>query len=220
MPRKLFDLSHVVEHGLVTYPGLPSPVVSDHLGREASRNVYAAGTTFHIGRIDMVGNTGTYVDAPFHRYADGADLAGLPLESLADLPVVLVRRPHANGRAIDVDRLRGHDVMNKAVLLHTGWDVHFATDRYGEGAPFLTRAAAELLAEGRAALVGIDSLNIDDKADPARPSHSILLAAGIPIVEHLTNLGSLPDVALRFFAVPAKVRSFGSFPVRAFAIAG
>lgn len=217
MPR-FVDLSHAVAHGLVTYPGLPAPVVTEHLGREASRRVYAPGTEFQIGRIEMVGNTGTYVDAPFHRYEGGKDLADLPLESLANLPVVLVRVPCRDGRAVDADRLEALDIAGRAVLVHTGWDIHFGTARYRDGAPFLTRRAAQLLADRRAALVGIDSLNIDDAGDPERPTHTTLLGAGIPIVEHLTNLGALPDGPARFFAVPAKVRAFGSFPVRAFAI--
>lgn len=211
---KLFDLSHTVEHGMITYRGLPAPVVCDFLTRERSRELYAPGTEFHIGRIDMVANTGTYVDSPFHRYANGRDLAQLPLESLAELEAVVV---HADGRAIGPEVFDGLDARGKAVLVHTGWDRHWRTDAYFEGHPFLTRDAAVLLTDGRAALVGIDSYNIDDTADGSRPAHTILLGAEIPICEHLCNLGSLPDRRLRFSAVPVKVAAFGTFPVRAYA---
>jgi kynurenine formamidase len=190
-------------------------VICDFLTREASRAHYAPGTEFHIGRIDMVANTGTYVDSPFHRYPDGRDLAQLPLESLAHLEGLVVR--HTVGRAVDAAAFDGIDVAGKAVLVHTGWDRHWKTDQYFEGHPYLTRAAAALLAEGRAALVGIDSLNIDDTADLTRPAHSILLARGIPVAEHLCNLGTLPPNGFRFYAVPVKVAGFGTFPVRAFA---
>ncbi len=215
---KLIDLSHEIEHGLETYRGLPPPVISDFLSREASRSHYAAGTEFHIGKIEMVANTGTYLDSPFHRHADGADLAALPLERLADLEVVVVRAPFEQGRAIDAPAFASvGDVRGRAVLVHTGFDRHWRTERYFTGNPFLTEAAASLLVERGAALVGIDSLNIDDTGDGRRPVHTRLLAAGIPIVEHLTNLAALPDQGFRFFAVPPKVKAFGTFPVRAFA---
>jgi arylformamidase len=218
MRPRLVDLSHEIEHGMVTYPGLPAPVISDWLARSASTTRYAPGTTFQMGKIDMLANTGTYIDAPFHRYEGGADVAGYALEAVADLPGLVVRATQGSARALDVDLLRGRDVRAKAVLFHTGWDVHWRTDRYGAGHPFVTRAAAELLAAAGAALVGIDSLNIDDSADGTRPAHSILLGTGIPIVEHLCHLGELPDRAFRFYAVPPRVRGIGSFPVRAFAI--
>lgn len=212
---RLIDLSHTVEHGMITYQGLPAPVICDFLTRERSRAVYAPGTEFHIGRIDMVANTGTYVDSPFHRFAGGKDLARLPLESLAELPAVVVR---AEGRAIGPDAFRGVGARGKAVLVHTGWDRRWRTDAYFEGHPFLTRDAAALLADAGAALVGIDSYNIDDTADGSRPAHTILLGAEIPICEHLCNLGSLPAAPLRFSAVPVKVSGFGTFPVRAYAV--
>ena len=215
---RLVDVSHEIEDGMITYRGLPGPVIRDHWTREASRSHFAPGTEFHIGRIDMVANTGTYVDSPFHRYADGLDLAALPLESLADLPGVVVRAAGRAERGIDVSALEGLDVRGKAVLLHTGWDVRWRTDRYFEGHPFLTAAGAEWLARQGAALVGIDSLNIDDTADPRRSAHSILLRASIPIAEHLCHLDRVPDAGFRFFAVPVKVRAFGTFPVRAFAV--
>jgi kynurenine formamidase len=213
----LVDLSHAVADGLVTYPGLPAPVIGEYLSREASRGRYAEGTTFHIGRIEMIANTGTYLDAPFHRYAGAPDLADLPLERLADLPGVVVDARDGESR-IDVDRLPARDVDGCAVLFRTGWSRHFATPRYAEGHPFLTAALAAALVARGAALVGIDSLNIDDTAGGARPVHSALLAAGIPIVEHLTALDALPADGFRFFAVPVKVRAMGTFPVRAFAI--
>ena len=206
------DLSHTIEHGMVTYRGLPAPLICDFLSREASRQHYAAGTEFHIGRIDMVANTGTYLDSPFHRFADGKDLSELPLSSLAGLEGVLVR---ATDRAIARKALNGMDVRGKAVLVHTGWDKHWRTDAYFEGHPFLTEDAARYLAESGAKLVGIDSYNIDDTADGRRPVHTILLGNEIPIVEHMTGLDQLPAEGFEFFAIPPKVRCFGTFPVRA-----
>ncbi|WP_437330083.1 cyclase family protein [Sorangium sp. So ce381] len=216
--RTFVDLSHTVEHGMTTYKGVPAPVVCDFLSREQSRGVYAEGVEFHIGRIDMVANTGTYVDSPFHRYANGKDLAGLPLESLADLESVVVEARGRSGRAIDADAFDGLDLAGKAVLVRTGWSAHWRTDRYFEGHPYLTRDAALLLAGAGAVFVGVDTYNIDDTADPARPVHSLLLGADIPICEHMTGLDQLPAAGARLFAVPVKVRAFGTFPVRAFAI--
>ena len=219
---RLVDLSHTVEAGMVTYDGLPAPHICDFLSREASRSRYAPGTEFQIGRIEMVGNTGTYVDSPFHRFADGADLADLRLESLADLPGVVVRQDSAAGaQRISASAFDGVDVRGRAVLLHTAWDRHWRTPEYWSGRhPFLTRDAAERLAEGGAVFVGIDSYNIDDTGDAARPVHTVLLGAGIPIGEHFANLGALPDEGFRLSAVPVKVRGFASFPVRAFAVLG
>jgi arylformamidase len=214
---QLFDLSHTIEAGMITYKGLPAPVICDFLSREASRQFYAPGTEFHIGRIDMVANTGTYVDAPFHRYPDGKDLSELPLSSLANLPAVVVHVP-PDRQAITAAAFECLDVTGKAVLVHTGWSRHWRTDGYFEGHPFLTGDAAELLYQRGAALVGIDSYNIDDTADGARPVHSTLLAADIPIAEHLTGLEQLPDDDFCFFAVPVKVKAFGTFPVRAFGL--
>jgi kynurenine formamidase len=210
------DLSHTIEHGMTTYPGLPGPLICDFLSREASRVKYAPGVEFQIGKIEMVANTGTYLDAPFHRYADGKDLSQVPLESLAGLDAVVIRGPVA-GRALDRDAFAGHKLRGKAVLVRTGWDLHWGTPSYLDGHPFLTGAAAEYLVSQGVALVGIDSLNIDDIGDLARPVHSALLGADIPIVEHLCRLGTLPDSGFRFSAVPAKVAGFGSWPVRAFA---
>jgi len=214
----LIDLSHTVEHGIITYKGLPAPIVCDYLSREASRRLYAPGTEFHIGKIEMVANTGTYLDSPFHRYADGKDLSELPLERLADLEAVVVRWDR-RGRAVGLSALEGRPVRGKAVLIDTGWSAHWRTDRYFEGHPFLTRDAAEYMREEGAALVGIDSYNIDDTDDMARPVHSTLLGAEIPIVEHLTGLERMPEEGGRFFAVPVKVKGMGTFPVRAFGIA-
>jgi len=210
------DLSHTIRHGMTTYPGLPGPIICDFLSREASRARYAPGVEFQIGKIEMVANTGTYVDAPFHRYAGGKDLSQLPLESLAGLEAVVIRGP-ADGRAIDRDAFTGRDLGGKAVLVRTGWDVHWGTATYLDGNPFLTGEAADYLVREGAALVGIDSLNIDDIKDLTRPVHSALLGAEIPVVEHLCNLGPLPDAGFRFSAVPAKVAGFGTWPVRAFA---
>lgn len=219
MSSKLIDLSHTVEHGMITYKGLPAPVISDHLSRERSRMLYESGTEFQIGRIEMVSNTGTYLDSPFHRYADGTDLAGLALESLANLEGVVVRLIGVAERGITSAEFENLDLSGKAVLFHTGWDMHWRTEEYLSGRhPFLTAEAADFLADAGAALVGIDSYNIDDTASGSRPAHSILLAHGIPIVEHLCGLRELPDSGFRFFAVPVKVKGFGTFPVRAFAI--
>jgi kynurenine formamidase len=214
----LIDLSHEIEHGMVTYRGLPAPSISDWLSRDASTARYAPGTTFQIGKIELLANTGTYIDAPFHRYEDGRDVAGYTLEAVADLPGIVVRANGATKRAIDASRFTGHDVRGKAVLVHTGWDMHWRTDSYAGGQhPFVTKDAAEVLAKAGAKLVGIDSLNIDDDKDGTPPAHTILLGAGIAIVEHMTNLVALPDAGFRFFAVPPRVRGMGSFPVRAFA---
>jgi kynurenine formamidase len=214
---RLVDLSHEIEHGMVTYPGLAPPVVSDWLSRDASRAKYAPGTTFQIGKIEMIANTGTYLDAPFHRHARGGDIAAFPLDAVADLEGLVVRATARAGRGLDAAVLRDRDVRGRAVLIHTGWDAHWRTPAYGSGHPFLTRDAARHLVDAGAALVGIDSLNIDDDKDGTRPAHTLLLDAGIPIVEHMTNLGALPDAGFRFFAVPPKVKGIGSFPVRAFA---
>ena len=211
----LVDLSHPIEHEMTTYPGLPGPVISDFLTREASRERYDAGTEFQIGGIQMVANTGTYIDTPAHRFLDGFDLSELPLERIADLEGVCLV---GEGR-ITPDVLDGHDVAGRAVLFATGWDRHWRTDRYGHAThPYLTAALAERLVDERAVLVGIDSVNIDDTSGGSRPVHTLLLAAGIPIVEHLTGLGPLMGASFRFFAVPPKVKGMGTFPVRAWAI--
>jgi arylformamidase len=209
------DLSHVIEDGMTTYPGIPAPHVCDFLSREASRSRYAAGTTFQIGRIELVANTGTYLDSPFHRYQDGRDISQLTLAELADLPAIVL---HTEGtRSIDVPALVDLDVRGRAVLVHTGWARHWRTERYGTGHPYLTAAAAAWLRDAGVRLVGIDSLNIDDTTSGERPVHTTLLGAGIPIVEHLRGLEQLPDAGFTFSAVPPPVRGMGSFPVRAFA---
>ena len=243
--KQLIDLSHIIEHGLITYKGLPAPIICDFLSREQSRAHYAPGTQFQIGKIEMVANTGTYLDSPFHRYEDGKDLSQLELSSLADLDGVLidarsklidarskaVRATREAERAIDAEVFADLNIKGKAVLIHTGWDAHWRTDQYFEGHPFLTKDAAQLLADRGVALVGIDSYNIDDTADLTRPAHSILLRAGRPIVEHMCNLKELSDACgyplataggsvpkFKFSAVPVKVKGMGTFPVRAFAI--
>ena len=215
--RTFVDLSHTVEHGMITYKGLPAPLICDFLGREASKEHYADGTTFHIGKIEMVANTGTYIDSPFHRYANGKDLSELTLESIADLEC-FVFRADPGERAIGPELFSDTDVGGKAVLVHTGWARHWGSEHYFEGHPFLTAEAAEWLKASGSALVGIDSLNIDDTSGGHRPVHSILLGADIPIVEHMCHLEDLPDSGFRFHAVPAKVRNFGTFPVRAYAV--
>jgi len=215
--RRFIDLSHTIEHGMITYKGLPAPLICDHLSREASRALYAPGTEFQIGRIDMVANTGTYLDSPYHRHAHGADLAALELDSLAELDAVLVRVTGMAGRAIGREAFLPFTVSGKAVLVQTGWSAHWRTDQYFENHPFLTEAAAQWLQQQGARLVGIDSYNIDDTADGRRPVHTILLGAGIPIVEHLRGLEQLPVEGFRFSAVPVKVKGMGTFPVRAYA---
>jgi arylformamidase len=205
----LIDLSHEVGSGVVTYPGLPAPVVSDHLSFDESAGHYAPGTEFSIKRVEMVANTGTYLDTPAHRYRNGYDLAGLPLATVADLPGIVVESVD------DVPDGAG----GCAVLYRTGWDRHWGTAGYGSGGhPFLPPSTVEALVAAGPALVGIDSVNIDDIADGTRPAHTGLLGAGIPIVEHLTNLESLPTSGFRFFAVPVKFAGVATFPVRAFAI--
>lgn len=213
---ELIDVCHGIEDGMITYKGLPAPVITDHLTREDSRQLYAPGTEFHIGKIAMVANTGTYLDTPFHRYARGRDLAGLDLYSLANLEGLVVR---VTEKEINADLFGGFEVRNKAVLIHTGWDRHWRTEGYSSGNhPFLTEDGANYLAKNGATLVGIDSYNIDSTSDPARPAHSILLGHDIPIVEHLRGLSDLPDSGFKFFAVPVKIKNFGTFPVRAFAL--
>ena len=212
--RALVDLSHRIEDGTITYKGLPGPHICDFWSREQSAALYEDGSTFQIGRIDMVANTGTYLDTPFHRYAGGDDLAAVGLDRLAGLDGLVVR---ASEQAVDAEAFDGLDVAGKAVLVHTGWDRHWGSDAYFTDHPYLTEVAARLLAERGAALVGIDSHNIDDTSVPRRPVHTILLGAGILICEHLTNLGALPDSGFRFTAAPPKIAGMGTFPVRAFA---
>ncbi|BCB75888.1 hypothetical protein GCM10022251_54710 [Phytohabitans flavus] len=217
--RRLVELNHVISAGMTTYPGLPGPEITPHLTRAESRGRYAPGTEFGIDRISMVGNTGTYLDSPFHRYADGTDLAGLPLDAVADLSVVLVRVTGSAEPGVSARALAPYEVAGAAVLLHTGWDRHWGTEEYGASdAPYLTEDGAKALAAAGARLVGIDSVNIDSTAGDTRPAHSILLAAGIPVLEHLTGLDKLPPTGARLHAAPPRVRDFGTFPVRAYAI--
>ncbi|WP_205745682.1 cyclase family protein [Egibacter rhizosphaerae] len=219
--RARIDLSHPIADGTETYPGLPTPTIGEVLTREQSRDRYAPGTEFQIGSITLCGNTGTYVDSPFHRYADGTDLAALPLDGLADLDAVRIDVTGSTGRAITRAHLLPYDVTDRAVLLHTGWARHWGTGHYADGThPFLTGGAADHLVDQRARLVGIDALNIDDTSDGQRPVHTALLGAGIPVCEHLTNLERLPVEGFRFSAVPAPIRGMGTFPVRAYAVLG
>ncbi|MBG0829271.1 cyclase family protein [Planomonospora sp. ID67723] len=217
--RRLIELSHPITEGMVTYPGIPGPRLGLHLSRESSREIYAPGTEFHIGSIELVANTGTYLDTPFHRYPDGADLSGVPLEAIADLPGLVVRA--AGLRSVGPGLLEHLDVRGRAVLIETGWDRHFGTDAYFHGHPYLEPEAAEWLAGRGPALVGIDTLNIDDTPPRGpRPAHTLLLGAGIPIVEHMTGLAALPDTGFRFHATPPMVAGMGTFPVRAYAVVG
>lgn len=211
---ELLDLSHDIEPGMVTYPGLPGPEISSHLSFESSHSHYAAGTEFSIGRISMVANTGTYLDTPAHRFRDGNDLHRLPLRSCAMLPAAVVD----GAGAIGPDAFDGVEVDGCAVLLRTGWDRHWGTERYGAPEhPHLTGSGAQHLVERGAALVGIDSVNIDDTRTGERPAHTVLLSAEVPVVEHLTGLNALPANGVRFTAVPPAVRGMATFPVRAFA---
>ena len=211
------DLSHVLEDGTITYPGLPGPVISDHLSREASRQRYAPGYEFHIGRIDMVSNTGTYLDTPFHRYPDGHDLAGLDPAQVAGVRGIVVDA--GEDQEIPSARLDGLELAGHAVLFRTGWDRHWGTERYGHpDHPYLSAVAAERLAEAGAAVVGIDAVNIDGTRTGERPVHSVLLGAGVPIVEHLTGLDQIGGRPFMFFAVPPAIRGMGTFPVRALAV--
>ena len=214
----MIDLSHTIEEGMITYPGLPGPHIEDLLSREESRSRYAEGTEFLISMITMCSNTGTYVDSPYHRFADGVDLAGLPLDRLANLPALTVNVSGNEERAIDRSHFLPYDVAGKAVLVYTGWDQHWRTEAYFTGHPYLTADAAAYLVDRGVFLVGIDSLNIDDIAGGERPAHSLLLGAGIPICEHMTHLDTLPSDGYRFSAVPAPVRGMGTLPVRAFAV--
>ena len=214
---RLIDVSHTVEHGMVTYKGFPAPLICDWMSREASRQKYAHGTEFQIGKIEMIANTGTYVDSPFHRYENGKDLSELPLESVAELRCLVVRVPSGMTSVDDVP-LDASKVQGHAVLFHTGWDRHFRTDAYFEGHPHLTARAAEWLVKAGAALVGIDALNIDSTSTGERPVHTILLGSEIPICEHMRGLAAVPDTGGRFSAVPVKVKGMGTFPVRAYVV--
>jgi len=214
---KLVDLSHLIEDGMATYKGLPGPLLCDYWSREMSAGQFDDGSSFQIGRIDMVANTGTYLDTPFHRYAEGKDLAGVGLDSLAALPGQIVRVPWRDRLAVEASDFAGLDLRGKAVLVATGWDEHWRSEAYFEGHPFLTAEAAQLLVDRGASLVGIDSHNIDDTRVRARPVHTLLLGAGILICEHMTNLAAVPESGFLFYATPPKIAGMGTFPVRAFA---
>lgn len=213
----LIDLSHTIENGLVTYKGLPAPIICDYLSREDSKSIYEEGTTFQIGKIEMVSNTGTYIDCPFHRFENGKDLSEVGLESFAELEGIVIRVPYTETLAITAERLMNYDIRDRAVLIHTGWDIHWNTDSYYEKHPYLTKDAAEYLRDSGAKLVGIDSHNIDNVEGKSRPVHTTLLGAEILIVEHLCNLSSLPEKGFKFSAVPPKFKGVGTFPVRAMA---
>ena len=218
MKDNFIDLSHTIESGMITYRGLPAPLICDYLSRERSREIYEEGTEFQIGKIEMVANTGTYLDCPFHRYENGEDLSEVTLERCANLEGVLIEADHRNGIEIGRAFFEGKDVKGKAVLVRTGWSNHWRTDAYFENHPYLTEEAALYLRDQGAVLAGIDSHNIDDTRVRSRPVHSILLKAGILIVEHLCNLDQLPKKHFHFNAVPPKFKGVGTFPVRAYAV--
>ncbi len=213
----LIDLSHVIWDGLVTYKGFPAPVICDYLSREQSREIYAPGTEFQIAKIEMISNTGTYLDCPFHRYENGKDLSEVGLESFTDLEGIVILADRRTGRAVGVELFREREIRDHAVLVHTGWDQHWNTEGYFSGHPYLTEEAAAYLQRGGARLVGIDLMNIDDTQGKTRPVHSTLLGSDILIVEHLCNLGQLPDEGFTFSAIPPKFKGVGTFPVRALA---
>ena len=213
----LIDLSHIIENGLVTYKGLPAPIICDYLSREESKKFYEEGTTFQIGKIEMVSNTGTYVDCPFHRFEHGKDLSEVELEKFAEIEGIVIRVPFGERLAVTPNELKGYAVADKAVLIHTGWDENWNTDAYYQGHPYLTKDAAEYLKDAGAKLVGIDSHNIDNTEGRIRPVHTTLLGAEILIVEHLCNLSALPESGFKFSAVPPKFKGVGTFPVRAMA---
>ena len=216
--RRAIDLSHEIVDQMITHPGIPGPTISTFLTHEASAARYAPGTTFEIGRIDLVANTGTYLDTPAHRFEGRADLSDLDLEAVIDLDGVVVDRRDRSQPAIGPDAFSGLEIAGRAVLVATGWDRHWGTEAYLSDNPFLTEAAAQHLVDAGVALVGIDSLNIDSLTDPRRPAHTAILGAGVPLVEHLTGLDQLPPDGFRFFAVPPRIRGMATFPVRAFAI--
>lgn len=219
MSRRLIDLSHPIVAGMTTYPGLPGPEIETFISRADSASRLADGVSFHIGRLCMVANTGTYLDAPFHFHESGADVAGLPLDRLVDLPLVVVDA--RSDTTVAAERLSGlPDLRGAAVLVHTGWSRHWGTSAYLQGSPHLGRDAVTALIDAGAALVGIDALNIDDVNDGTRPAHHGLLGSGIPILEHLTNLAELPVTGARLTALPAPVVGMGTMPVRAVAVVG
>ncbi|WP_308701037.1 cyclase family protein [Halomarinibacterium sedimenti] len=215
--RKHIDLSHTIDNGIITYKGLPAPIICDYLSREESRKFYEEGTEFQIGKIEMVSNTGTYVDCPFHRFENGKDLSEVELSRFVDLDAIVIRIPHTETIEITHENLKGYAIENKAVLIHTGWDIKWNTEAYFENNPFLTKKAAEYLRDSKVVLVGIDSHNIDDTRGKSRPSHTVLLGAEILIVEHLCNLHQLPNKGFTFNAAPPKFKGVGTFPVRAYA---
>ncbi len=213
---KLVDLSHTIKNGLITYKGLPAPIICDFLARDACEGVYEEGTTFQIGKIEMVSNTGTYIDTPFHRFEEGKDLSEIDLEGVANLDGVVIRIDQ-NIKSITADLFKDYDVKGKAVLVYTNWSRHWGSDDYFENDPFLTEGAAIYLKEQGVKLVGIDCHNIDDTSGKTRPVHTVLLHNEIFIVEHMTNLSQLPINGFKFYAVPVKIKGMGTFPIRAFA---
>lgn len=216
----LVDLSHTIENGLITYKGMPAPIICDYLSREDSKKFYEEGTSFQIGKIELISNTGTYVDVPFHRFEGGKDMSETALEAMADLEGIKISVPYTESLGITVDHLKNYEVRGRAVLLHTGWAEHWNTEKYYDNHAYLTEEGAAWLKSCDVKLVGIDSHNIDDTRVRTRPAHTILLGAEILICEHLCNLELLPAEGFRFSAVPPKFKGVGTFPVRAFAQVG
>ena len=215
MNNTCIDLSHTIFDGLVTYKGLPAPVICDYLSREDSKKFYEKGTQFQIGKIELVANTGTYIDCPFHRYENGKDLSEVELKNFVDLNAITINVKDIT--EIGIKYFKGKDVTEKAVLVFTDWAKYWDTEKYFENHPYITKEAAEYLKDQKVILVGIDSHNIDDTKGKSRPVHSILLGSEILIVEHMCNLDKLPESGYTFSAVPPKFKGVGTFPVRAFA---
>jgi kynurenine formamidase len=213
---RFIEVSHTIEAGMKTYPGLPVPEVEVLLDHESSRARYDGKSEFLIASLHLCGNTGTYVDSPLHRHRGGTDLAGLRLELLAHVPAVVVNAPAGLERGIAAAAFRDIEVRDRAVLVRTEWSRFWRTPQYFEPNPHLTREACEYLAKEGARFVGIDSLNIDDIGDLSRPAHTILLGAGIPVCEHMTNLAAAPAGGSWLHAVPIAWKGGATFPVRAY----
>ena len=215
--KRLVDLSHTIEDGLITYRGLPAPIICDYYSHEESRRFYTEGTEFHIGKIEMVSNTGPYLDCPVPRFKAGKDLCKTPLEQLANLDGIKISVPFQDTLEISQSYFQNLSLKGKAVLIHTGWSQYWASEGYFENHPYLTSDAASFLVKAGVKLVGIDSYNMDDTSTITRPVHTMLLGQEICIVEHLCNLDLIPENGFRFTATPPKIEGMGTFPVRAYA---
>lgn len=216
MTTTFVELSHEIENGMPSYPGIPGPHISALLDHEASRARYDNQAEFYLGMIEVAGNTGTYIDSPFHRDPTGDDLSQIPLEAVAGVSAVVVDCEMDVDRAVDVEATPG-EIAGRAVLVRTRWDTRWGSEEYWSSGPFLSASTVKLLAEARPALVGVDFSNVDDTDDPARPAHTQLLRANVLVLEHLCNLYLLPPTGARIYAVPLRIKGGASFPVRAFA---